>query len=153
MTRLNAQILDLVNPAVWREKLGIEDIEAGLMELISALTARVAALESALDQAESAIAELQAQEVTVPSLDVLTVDGVNLLSYVEVPAKDAQPVVLESPEEGRLYRVQPIRDDAGQVNFDPVMADTIQASDGRRWRLQVQMIDGVPNLAEPELLP
>lgn len=60
MTRLNAQTLDLVNPAVWREKLGIDSLESGLLELIAALTDRVEALETLVDQ-------LQAQVDALPT--------------------------------------------------------------------------------------
>jgi hypothetical protein len=148
MAILDANVSTIANPAVWRTKLGLDPTLSALI----ALTARVAALETALDSAEARIATLEGQ-ILVPSVDVRTVDGVDLLDYAEVPAKDWQPVVLESPEECKLYRVQPIRDDAGAVNFDLVPADILTASDGRKWRLAVQLVDGVANLNDPELIP
>lgn len=85
------------------------------------------------------------------NFDVKSVDGVNIYDVEKGVPWQAQNLVLESPEEGILYRLQrTIVDDV--TNFDLVPADVLLGKDGKKWRLKVQLTDGVPNIAEPELV-
>lgn len=90
MSILNAQILTLANPAVWREKLGLETMISDLQAQVTALTDRVAVLETSLDQAEAAVVALR-------------VEGMNRLIY--------------SPADGLTYEVR-MQNVGGTVSLD-----------------------------------
>ena len=82
------------------------------------------------------------------NLDVVTIDGVETYSMNECEPLDRQSLVVESPTEGKFYRVQPMMVD-DQPNLDLQQADVLVASDGRRWRVSIEIVDGVPTLAAP----
>lgn len=170
VTTIDGETVTILNPAAFRTKLGLDAIFsnlnaqiANLLEQVSSLSARLTALGAELRDVDDALLDriaaletevdqLSAGETTIPSFDVKTAGGVDLYDFSEVPIRDWQNMVIESPETGKLYRVQAIRDAGGQTNFELVEADTLTASDGRRWRLRVEFTDGIPNLAYPEAL-
>jgi hypothetical protein len=129
----DAQICTVVDPALWRRKLGVPSTD---------VLARVDTLEAS-----------QAKDVAV-SLDVIEAPpGTFGFGFRVHQLCDWLPVLVLCPDDGKYYRVQTKLDSAGFPNFYLVAADVIEASDGRMWRLSVYLDPaGNPQLGTPTLL-
>jgi len=127
---LDPAIHDVVDAAGWRAKFGIVS-----QADFDALSARVAALESALDQAE---AELAALTIRVEALEAAPPGG----------GGGTNTSALVLGDDASLYRLK-LRDVDGQPMLDQEPATfavednpQILGDDGNVYRLRLRVVDG-----------
>lgn len=165
---LDGQILDARNTAEIRRRIGcVAEDDArlsddrpprghthdmaevdGLVSALSGLSASLASLASSLSVLTEAVTAL----ATVPDVDVIDLDGVPLVQPRDVGQSGYETLVLDCPDDGAKYRLVRVTAD-GETTFRPVRANQVEAGDGNNYTLQVRLVDGIPVLDQPELVP